>query len=252
MFTHVIARKPGKNFARGLTTSHLGKPDYKTIMHQHETYINTLKDLGLSVEVLDDTEDFPDAYFVEDAAVITPDVAVLTNPGAAARKGEVESIAPVLAGYRETVHIQAPGTLDGGDVLMIGTHFYIGISERTNSHGAEQLSAILKKYGNTRTLIPVGKGLHLKSGVTCAGKNTLVMTPDFADMEVFDNYNKIITEQNETYAANTLLINNTLLMAKGFPGLKKRLEHVCDKIIELNMSEVQKMDGGLTCMSLRF
>lgn len=252
MFTHAIARKPGRNFSGGLTSSDLGKPDFKTIIKQHETYVNTLKTLGLNVEVLDSLEDFPDAYFVEDTAVITPDAAVITNPGADARKGEIKSIEPVLAGYREIYHIQAPGTLDGGDVLMIGTHFYIGISERTNRQGAEQLGRILEKFGNTWTPVPVGKGLHLKSGVTYAGNNTLVLTPGFAQIKDFDRFDKVVTGINETHAANSLLVNGSLLMPDGFPVLRDKLEKVCDKIIELDMSEVQKMDGGLTCMSLRF
>ena len=139
--TTAITRTPGKNFAQGLTTSDLGEPDYEILLQQHKVYIDTLKSIGLEIIILDAQENFPDAHFVEDTAVVTPDVAVIARPGAKARQGEEDSIAPLLARYRKTVRIVAPGTLDGGDVLMLGNHFFIGISERTNKGGADQLGS---------------------------------------------------------------------------------------------------------------
>ena len=161
MFTHAITRKPGKNFAQGITTSDLETPNYKLMVKQHGAYIQALKSLGLEVIVLDSEPDFPDAYFVEDTAVVTPDVAVITNPGAEDRKGEEDTIEPLLSKHRKTICIQPPGTLDGGDVLMVDTHFFIGISERSNMEGAEQLGRILEKYGNTWAAVPVNSGLHI-------------------------------------------------------------------------------------------
>jgi dimethylargininase len=251
-FTHAIARRPGENFAQGLTTSHLGAPSYELMIEQHDAYIGTLRDLGLYVIVLDPLPDYPDAYFVEDTAVVTPDVAIITNPGAETRRGEEDTIEPVLAGYRNTVRISAPGTLDGGDVLMVGTHFFVGISERTNKAGAEQLGNILEEFGNTWAAIPVGAGLHLKSSVTCVGDNTLLLTEEFADHHEFEGYDRIVLDPAEEYAGNTLLIDNCLIVPKGFPGARKNLETLGLEIIELDTSEVRKMDGGLTCLSLRF
>jgi dimethylargininase len=150
MFTHAIARKPGKNFALGLTTTASAKPPrYDLLQKQHETYLGAIKSCGLEVTLLDPLPDFPDAYFVEDTAVVTPDVAIITNPGAEARKGEEDFMAPVLAEFRKTERILAPGTVDGGDVLQVGNHFFIGLSERTNKAGAAQLGRILESVGHT-------------------------------------------------------------------------------------------------------
>ncbi len=253
MFTQAIARKPAKNFAQGLTTTASAKPpQYKLLLKQHETYIETLKSCGLKVTILDPLPDYPDAYFVEDTAVITPDVAVITNPGAETRKGEAESMAPVLAEFRKIEHIRAPGTVDGGDVLQVDNHFFIGLSERTNKEGAGQLGRILENYGNTWDTVPVGAGLHFKSSVNYVGKNTLLVTADFTDREQLSGYDKIVVEKAEAYAANTLLVNEHLLTPAGFPGTRKQLEVLGFEIIELETSEVRKMDGGLTCMSIRF
>jgi dimethylargininase len=182
MFTQAIARMPGKNFAQGLTTTVSAKPpQYELLLKQHETYLEMLKSCGLNVTILDPLPDYPDAYFVEDTAVVTPDVAVITHPGAEARRGEETFITPVLAGFRKIERIPAPATLDGGDVLQVGNHFIIGLSERTNKEGAGQLGRILESFANTWTTIPVGAGLHFKSSVNYVGKNTLLVTPDFVE-----------------------------------------------------------------------
>jgi dimethylargininase len=189
---------------------------------------------------------------VEDTAVVTPDVAVIARPGAKARQGEEDSIAPVLARYRKTVRIAAPGTLDGGDVLMVGNHFFIGLSERTNKEGAAQLGKYLEEYGSTRDVISVGAGLHLKSSINYIGNNTLLVTEELAKEAVFQKYDKIIVNSDEEYAANNLWINDYLITPAGFPGTRRQLDAAGMKVIELDMSEVRKMDGGLTCLSLRF
>jgi len=253
MFTQAIARKPGKNFTRGLTTNvSVTPPRYELLLQQHETYLETLKSCGLGVTILDPLPDYPDAYFVEDTAVVTSDVAVITNPGAATRKGEVESMVPVLAGFRKIERILAPGTVDGGDVLQVGSHFFIGLSERTNKEGAGQLGRILESFGHTWATVEVGAGLHFKSSVNYVGQNTLLVTPDFAEHVELRGYDKIVLENAEAYAANTLLVNEHLLIPAGFPATRQKLEVLGFKIIELETSEVRKMDGGLTCMSIRF
>ena len=253
MFLQAIARKPAKNFAQGLTTTVSAKPpQYELLLAQHKTYIETLKSCGLEVTLLDPLPDYPDAYFVEDTAVVTPDVAVITNPGAEARKGEAESMVPVLAEFRKIEHIRAPGTVDGGDVLQVDNHFFIGLSERTNKEGAGQLGRILENYGNTWATVEVGAGLHFKSSVNYVGKNTLLVTADFTDHKQLSGYDKIVVAKAEAYAANTLLVNGHLLTPAGFPGTRQKLEVLGFEIIELETSEVRKMDGGLTCMSIRF
>ena len=253
MFTHAIARKPGPNFAQGITSSQNSEPaDYNLMSQQHATYIETLTSLGLEVIVLDPLPDYPDAHFVEDTAVVTADIAVITIPGAEARKGEEESVASILAEYRKIERIHPPGTVDGGDVLQIGNHFFIGRSERTNKQGANQLGQILQSCGNTWTVIPVESGLHLKSSLNYVGKDTLLVTENFADHEELKEFEMIVVDKPEAYAANTLFINDHLLVPSGYPGTRRKLESLDLAIIELDTSEMRKMDGGLTCMSVRF
>ena len=252
MFKYAITRRPAKTFARGITTSDLGAPSYELVLRQHAAYIDTLKSIGLNVIELEPLPDYPDAHFVEDTAVVTPEVAIITNPGAPSRRGEEKSIAGVLLQYRQIEYIQAPATVDGGDVLMVGSHFFIGISERTNHQGAQQLAAILEKHGKTVSAIPVGAGLHFKSSVNCVAPNTLLMTRDFADHEAFCGYDRIMVDSEESYSANTLWINSHLLMPRGFPGTKSKLKNLRLPVIELDVTEMQKMDGGLTCLSIRF
>ena len=253
MFTQAIARKPGKNFAQGLTTTVSTKPpQYELLLKQHETYLETLKFCGLDVTILDPLPDYPDAYFVEDTAVVTPNVAIITSPGAEARKGEEDFMAPILAEFRNIERIVSPGTVDGGDVLQVDNHFFIGLSERTNKEGAAQLGRILERFGNTWATVEVGAGLHFKSSVNYVGKNTLLVATDFTECKQFEGYDKIVVEEAEAYAANTLLVNGHLLTPAGFPATRQKLGVLGFEIIELETSEVRKMDGGLTCMSIRF
>jgi dimethylargininase len=252
MYRFAIARKPGRDFFKGITTSNLGTPSYELMVEQHTAYIETLRSLGLEVIVLDPLPGNPDAYFTEDIAVVTPDVAIITNPGIESRRGEVGTIESTLAKYRKTFRIQSPGTVDGGDVLLVGTELYIGISDRTNREGAGQLASILEAYGNTSTLVPVQSGQHLKSSVNYVGQNTLLITEGYADFDQFRGYDKIVVDKSEEYAANALFMNNAVVSPRGFPKTRERLLSLDLRIIELDVSEARKMDGGLTCMSIRF
>jgi dimethylargininase len=253
VFIQAVARKPGKNFAEGITTTiSAQKPSYDVILKQHAVYLETLKSVGLDVMVLEPLADYPDAYFVEDTAVVSREVAVITNPGALSRRGEEESIAAVLARFREIERIQPPGTMDGGDVLQVGNHFFIGFSERTNQAGAEQFGWIMGSFGYTWTTVPVGAGLHFKSSVNYVGRDTLLVTEEFARLQQLKNYRQLVVGKGEEYAANTLFVNGRLLMPKGFPQTRQKLEILNYEIIELDVSEVRKMDGGLTCLSIRF
>ena len=251
-FSRAIVREPGPNCAAGLTTSALGPPDYEMLLAQHQHYVDTLRELGLQVEVLPAQPDFPDGYFVEDPAVVAPEVAIITIPGAPARQGEQHSIAPALSRHRPLAHIQPPGNVEGGDVLQVGRHFFIGLSERTNEDGAGQLGQILAQHGYTCATVPVGPGLHLKSSVNIVAPDALLLTKEFAGRPAFARYRHIVLDEDEAYASNTLYINGALIMPAAFPRTRSRLETLGQPIIELDVSEVQKMDGGLTCMSLRF
>jgi dimethylargininase len=252
MFTRAICRKPGLNFSHGITTVKGGKPDYAKMMTQHDAYVDALKKLGLQVEVLEPLGEFPDAYFVEDAAIVTPELAIITRPGAKARRGEAAAMEPVLVKYRPLARIEAPGKLDGGDVLLIERHALIGVSERSNPEGAEQLGEILEDHGFTWTAVPVAEGLHFKSSVNWVGGRNLLVTEDFAGMDELEGFRQIVVDPTESYAANVLWINGTLIVPAGYPGTRKKLEVLGLPILELDTSEARQMDGGLTCMSLRF
>lgn len=252
IFTHAIARRPGREMAAGITTSRLGRPDLDKALDQFEAYVGELTDCGVEVTVLDALEGYPDAHFVEDTAVVTPELAVITHPGAESRRGEVPSIAAVLEPLRRVVYVQPPGTIDGGDVLMIDGHFFIGLSDRTNRSGASQMGDALAGFGYTWSAVPVAAGLHFKSSVNAVGDKTLLTTRTFADHPALEGFDRIVVSRDEEYAGNTLLVNGRLIMPSGFPDTRRKLQALNKPIIELDTSEFRKMDGGLTCLSLRF
>jgi dimethylargininase len=253
MYTKAIVRTPCKNIVNGLTTANLGKPDYEKALKQHSQYVEALKECGLEVIILEPDENFPDSTFVEDTALLTPHCAIITNPGAPSRKGEIVEIKEVLRRYFNNIeHINDPGTVDGGDILRVGSHFYIGIAERTNSTGAQQVISILNKYGMSAATVSLKNVLHLKSGVSYLEKNNLVVSSEFIENTQFQSYNLIKVDQEESYAANCVWVNETVLIAKGFPKTKEAIEKAGYKTIEIDVSEFRKVDGGLSCLSLRF
>lgn len=251
-YTRAICRLPGPDFAAGITTSKLGPPSFEKMLAQHEAYVATLQALGLEIELLAPLAGFPDAYFVEDAALMFSEIAVVTRPGAAARQGEEVHMARVTARYRAQVAIEAPGTLDGGDVLVIEKRVLAGLSERTNEAGIAQLERHLIPFGYTVIAVPVAAGLHFKSSVNWVGGNTLLVSPAFQSREELKGFDLLVVDSTEEYATNTLLINGTLIMPSGYPKTRALLEPQGLPIVELDTSEARKMDGGLTCLSLRF
>ena len=250
MYTRAIVRRPGRNFASGITTSGLGRPDSGKALEQHAAYCEALIKCGVELTVLEADERYPDGCFVEDTAVVNSKVKVISRPGAATRRGEEEAISRVLAGFGPTESIIAPGTMEGGDILRAENHYFIGISERTNREGANQLSAILGKHGFTSSVVRVEAGLHLKSDIAYLGNGNFISTPVFS--HVAHPANTIILDPEEYYSANCLRVNDYLLIAKGFPKSKMKILDLGYNIIELDMSEFRKMDGGLTCLSLLF
>lgn len=256
MFTKAIVRPPCANFAAGLTTVSLGAPDLERAREQHEAYCLALESCGLTLIRLASEEEHPDSTFIEDTAILTARGAVITCPGASSRRGETISVGPVIRDYFTEVHsIEEPGTVDGGDVCEAGEHFFIGVSQRTNEHGARQLAGFLESFGYISSLIDirgVSNILHLKSGLAYLGGKQLVLIEALRGLEEFSAYERICLDSSEEYAANCLVINDKVLIADGFPATKRELGLMGYQTIALDMSEFQKMDGGLSCLSLRF
>ena len=253
---HAIVRPPALNFADGLTTVDLGVPDYERALAQHAAYCEALERCGLALTRLARDARHPDSTFVEDTAILTPRGAILTRPGAPSRAGEVEEIRGALSPfYPGFDRIEPPGTLDGGDICEAEDRFFIGISERTNEEGARQLAAILVRDGYTPVLVDI-RGvegiLHLKSGIACVGEGRLVAIDALAHDPALRNHEVIPVEPAEGYAANCVRVNDRVLVAAGHPRLEAALQRLGYDTLPLEMSEFRKMDGGLSCLSLRF
>jgi len=252
-FTIAIVRKPGRSMIHGLTTANLGIPDYEKALFQHESYVRVLESCGLQVLTLEADEKYPDSTFIEDTALLTPKCAIITNPGALSRKGEISEMAEILKQfYPETERIVDPGTVDGGDILMAGTHFYIGLSSRTNETGAEQILGILNRYGYTASLVKPGNMLHLKTGIAYLGENTMVVAGELFNHPDFMEYKRIGIPDHEKYAANCIRINHTVIIPAGFPMTRQKISAAGFTVTETDVSEFRKLDGGLSCLSLRF
>ncbi len=253
MFTSAIVRTPCKNMINGISSANLGKPDYKLALKQHEDYITTLKSCGLTVKVLDPDEHFPDSTFIEDTCLITPKCSILMNPGADTRKDETISILEVIEQLGKPVEkIVLPGTLDAGDIMMVGDHYYVGLSDRTNLEGTNQLNRILKKYHLSSSAIKFDTVLHLKTGISYLENNNLLAFGEFLTKPDFQNFNILEVSPNETYAANSVWINDKVIVPRGFSKTKQMIADAGYQTIEVDVSEFQKLDGGLSCLSLRF
>lgn len=254
MFTQTIVRTPARSLVRGITSApELGKPDYEKAIEQHQAYIRALETCGVKVEILGPDENFPDACFVEDVAVCTRAFAMVTSPGAPTRMGEEKEMAKVLGRYYDHIEfIQAPGTLEGGDVMMVGDHYYIGLSDRTNRAGADQLIAALEKHGMTGTVVEMKEMLHLKTGLAYLEDNILLVAGEFTDNEAFRDYRRLEIPEDEGYAANCIRVNDYVIVPQGYPKTRKKIEDAGLRVITCDTSEFKKLDGGLSCLSLRF
>jgi len=239
-----------------LTTAALGPPDLEKALEQHERYCEVLESCGVALTRLAPDPRYPDSTFVEDAAVLTARCAVITRPGAIGRRGETAAVRTALERFRETFHeIEAPGTVDGGDVCEAGERFLIGISERTNEEGARQLAGFLSSAGYASSFIDVRRVaglLHLKSGLAYLGDGWLVAAEPLAGLKEFSEYRLVRVEPAEGYAANCVRINDRVLIASGYPKIEARLRGLGMNVLALDVSEFRKMDGGLSCLSLRF
>lgn len=253
MFKNALVRKPCKNLIGGLTTANLGLPDYQRALEQHAQYIAAIKSCGLNVTVLNADESFPDSTFIEDTALLTPDCAIITRPGATSRQGETTAVQHSLAQFYDHIEtITAPGTIEAGDIMMVDNHFYIGLSQRTHNAGALQMSAILQRYGYSASTVELQHVLHLKTGVSYLENGKLLACGEFVQHPAFEKFTILQVPAEESYAANSLWINGAVLVPAGFPKTKLMLEAAGYKTIAVNVSEFQKLDGGLSCLSLRF
>ena len=255
-FSQAIVRPPSTSFPEGLTQADLGVPDLELTMQQHATYCAALEKCGLSLTRLEPDPRYPDSTFVEDTAILTARSAILTHPGAVSRRGEVPSVEAALAQiYPSLTTIKPPGTLDGGDVCQVEDHFFIGLSARTNEAGAQQLTDFLEEDGYTVSLVDIQgleSTLHLKSGMANLGDRRLVLTQEMETQDAFQGYEIITVVQEENYAANCVRVNDFVLIPAGHPRTEAKISKLGYTTLTLEMSEFEKMDGGLSCLSLRF
>ncbi len=256
MFQHVIVKTPCKAMINGITDHpELGTPDYEKALAQHAAYVETLKKCGVDVTVLPPDEEYPDSCFVEDPAIVTKYCAVITNPGADSRKGETAAIEAALKKFYpadKIFHISAPGTLEGGDVMMCGDTFYVGESARTNAEGIHQLAQILEPFGCKVEAVPLSEVLHLKTGVSYLEENNMLTAGEFCTKPAFKAYHKLQIPQEEAYGANSIWVNGTVLVPAGYPAVQAAVEAQGYKVLVCDTSEFCKIDGGLSCLSLRF
>lgn len=219
---------------------------------QHDAYRQALGSLGCRVRTLPAQESMPDAVFVEDVAVVLDEVAIMTRPGAQSRRAEGASVATALAEYRSLLRIQAPGTLDGGDVLRIGRAIFVGQSARSNAAGIAQLRELAAAHGYTVRGVATRDCLHLKSAVTQVAQDTLLLQPAWVDADVFAGYRLIEVDPDEEHAANALRVGDGVVYPQCFPRTRQRLREADIAVATVDVSELQKAEGAVTCCSLVF
>lgn len=219
---------------------------------QHAEYEAALASLGCEVRALPASAELPDCVFVEDAAVVVREVAVLARPGAISRRPEVAAVAEALRPHRELARIETPGTLDGGDVLRIGNKVWVGVSRRTNLDGFTQFRALLEPHGYDVRELRVKDCLHLKSAVTGLGEGGVVINPAWVDAAAFADYDVVEADPREPFAANALTVGEAVVYSSHHPRTRDRLVAAGHRVVEVDASELAKAEGGVTCCSILF
>jgi len=234
--------------------SHLARSpiDQDRAVAQHAAYEEYLRELGCQVHRLPAEASMPDAVFIEDTAVVVDEFAVLTRPGAASRRAETAAVAPALAQYRSLASIEAPGTIDGGDVLKIGKTLFVGASPRSNPEGIRQLGQLLAPWDYRVVPVVTRDCLHLKTAATVAAPGIVVLNPDWVDRTTFGSMETIDVDPGEPFAGNVLRIGDAVISAAAFPRTIRRLEQAGVHVRALDMSEFAKAEGGVTCCSVIF
>ncbi len=253
-FTHAITRRPGPSVPRGLRAVDTGTPDLDLMSRHHADYAAALRATGAEVIELPPLDDFPDALFVEDTALCLPEGAVVMRPGAPSRLGEAAVMAPVLRQFYSTVaEIPAPGFIEGGDILTTEREILVGRSARTNAAGIAALRDIVEPWGYRLREVETPPGvLHFKTDCSLLDGETILATPLLDATGCFGGYRVIHTAEGEEAAANTVRFNDLVLMPEGFPKTAEKLDAAGYNVREIGNSECAKLDGGMSCLSLRF
>ena len=253
-FRHAIVREPGKSVVEGLRSDASASPRYEEVAREHAAYVAALRDGGLEVDILPPLEAFPDSIFVEDPAFVIPEGAIVLRPGAPTRMGEAAEIRPALERHFQTVlALSGDEHADGGDVLVTPGLVMIGLSKRTNRKGAEALKARLKTFDREARIIETTDDvLHFKTARSLLDEETVLTTPALASSGAFASYRVVVTAEGEEAAANALRVNDTILVGAQFPRTIARLSEHGFKVRPLPVTEIGKLDAGLSCMSLRW
>lgn len=254
-FTHAITRRPAGSIIQGLRAVDTGNPDLGLMQAHHDDYIAALRSTGATVIELPAAEDFPDSVFVEDTMLCLPKGAVVMRPGAPTRLGEAALMAPNLrALYSQVVEITGTDSfIEAGDILMTETEILVGRSARTNAAGIGELARAVAPWGETvrEVFTPPGV-LHFKTDCSLLDAETILSTERLAASGCFDGYKVIHTAPGEEASANTIRFNDLVIMPAGFPGTRDRLVAAGYQVREIGNSECAKLDGGMSCLSLRF
>ena len=254
-FTHAITRRPAASITAGLRAVDTGAPDLSRMLAHHADYVAALRATGATVIELDPLDAFPDSVFVEDTALCLPEAAIIMRPGAASRLGEAAAMAPHLAAlYARMARIEGPDSfIEGGDILVTEREVLVGWSARTNAAGIAELAAIITPWGHTLREVETPPGvLHFKTDCSLLDADTILATPRLAASGCFDGYRVIHTAPGEAAAANSIRFNDIVLMPAGFPGTRAALQAAGYNVREIGNSECAKLDGGMSCLSLRF
>ncbi|HJR58744.1 MAG TPA: arginine deiminase-related protein [Vicinamibacterales bacterium] len=226
--------------------------DFARALAQHAAYVAALHAVGVDVRILPPEPDLPDAVFVEDTAVVVDECAVIMRPGIESRQGETPSIASALAAVRPTVHITAPGTIEGGDVLRAGRTFFVGQTPRTNAEGTRQFAAALQSHGyDVFPVTPTGC-LHLKSAATFVGDETILVNPEWIPVDLFNRWQCVPVAPEEPYGANALLAGDVVHLAASAPLTRRKLDALGFATTAIDTGEFEKAEAALTCLSLLF
>lgn len=224
--------------------------DLQLARTQHRDYERALRDAGYDVERLPADADMPDSVFVEDIAIVLPEVAIVTRPGAASRRGEVPAVADALGRFRPLRHIAAPGTMDGGDVLIVDKRIFVGVSSRTNRDGVAQLEKIVAPFAYTVHVVDVRGCLHLKSAATAVGDSLVLVNPEWIPANAFRDFERLAVNPGEPAAANALRLTDRIVFAAAFPRTADRLRARGLRLAIVDASELAKAEGAVTCCSL--
>jgi dimethylargininase len=224
--------------------------DHARAVRQHAAYEEALTGAGCTLERVEEAPGLADSVFVEDTAVVLDDLAVLTRPGAASRRAEVDAVGEVLGRWRPLVRIAAPGTLDGGDVLRVGNRLFVGTSARTNAEGISQLAAFCAPSGVEVVAVPLRDALHLKTAVTALDDETLLAQPRWVDAAHFPGLRIVEVDPGEPFAANTLRVGPRLIVPAAHPRTAERCAPFVDEVVLVEADELAKAEGGVTCCSI--